>query len=314
MSIMSIPYSIGTSVVITQANGIRVRSRHSHVPFPSWAIFEGNDVKWPLISPEQRSVSIGERIVILGGHPLFGIAGSLEESDAEQMMDSYYPKAVARQALWAAQCHCEAGHFSHFLTRAGGQRRQKTGMKAKRTSAPKESNQEVDRLHEEITIRGRAGGPGKGKKKGDRKGIDLTNHRLTDISHTMSRVLRHKGVTGMRRDGFVNVQNLLGHPYMVERGVTEREVDGIVAGLGGNNKFRFERGNSPGGITHMIRATQGHSVSLGVDADALPIDEDVLYVAHGTSLEAARIIVREGLDRCARAYTFPRVHAKWAFT
>ena len=46
----------------------------------------------------------------------------------------------------------------------------------------------------------------------------------------------------------------------------------------------------------MIRATQGNSANLGVDEDALPIDEEVLYVAHGTSLKAARSIVLEGID------------------
>ena len=50
----------------------------------------------------------------------------------------------------------------------------------------------------------------------------------------------------MGRDGFSNVQNLLGRPYMVERGASEGDVDGIVAGLGGNTKFRFGRGNSSG--------------------------------------------------------------------
>ena len=52
----------------------------------------------------------------------------------------------------------------------------------------------------------------------------------------------------------------------------------------------------------MIRATQGNSANLGVDADALPIDEDVLYVAHGTSLQAARAIVVGGLNRGERLH------------
>ena len=106
----------------------------------------------------------------------------------------------------------------------------------------------------------------------------MINRRLTDISHTMSRLLRHKGVVGMRRDGFFNVQSLIGHPYMVEREASEHDADGILDGLGRNTKYRFGRGNSPGGETHMIRATQGHSSNLGVDADALPVDEDELVV------------------------------------
>ena len=84
------------------------------------------------------------------------------------------------------------------------------------------------------------------EKKGDRRGVDMINRRLVDISHTMPGLLRHKGVVGMRRGGFVNVQSLLGHRYMLEREASERDVDGIVAGLGGNTKYRFGRGNSPG--------------------------------------------------------------------
>ena len=108
----------------------------------------------------------------------------------------------------------------------------------------------------------------------------------------------------MRLGGFVNVQSLLGHPYIVERESSEQDVGGIVDGLGGNTKYRFEIGNPHGGKTHMVRATQGHSANLGVNADALPIDEDVLYVTHGKSLQAELAIVLGGLNRGERL----RVH------
>ena len=84
------------------------------------------------------------------------------------------------------------------------------------------------------------------------------------------------------------------------RDATERDIDGIVAGLGGRNKFRFGRGAD--GVTHLLRSTHGHSRELGVEEDALPVDEEVLYVAHGTSMEDARDIVVNGLNRCARLH------------
>ena len=149
---------------------------------------------------------------------------------------------------------------------------------------------------------GRSGGGGEVKKKGRRKGVHAVNQRMTDISHTMSRILRHKGMPEMRRDGFVTVRGLLNHPYKVEREAAELDIDGIVAGLGGNRKFKFERSTSHGGETHMIRATQCHSENSGVVDDIFPIDEEVLYAAHGTSLDAAMAIVLNGLGR------FERIH------
>ena len=68
-------------------------------------VFKAHDAKWPLVAPEQRMVSIGGEIAILGGHPTLGLAGSLDHVDAEHTMDSYFPRAVARQSLWAAKCH-----------------------------------------------------------------------------------------------------------------------------------------------------------------------------------------------------------------
>ena len=82
----------------------------------------------------------------------------------------------------------------------------------------------------------------------------------------------------------------------MERDATAGDIDGIVACLVGNNKFRFERGSDGG--THLLRATQCHSRELGVSQDAQPVDEAVLYVAHGTSMEAARDIAANGLSRC----------------
>ena len=160
VNIMSIPHSIGNSVVITRLDEVRTRSRHSHVPFPSMAVFRGYDVKWPLISPDQRTVSIGGKVVILGGHPALGISGSLDHVDAEQMMGSYYPKAVAGQSLWVAQCRFEVGHFSHFFSRTGCQKGRKNSARRGHQGVPRfprERDQEEDRSREENPPRGRAG-------------------------------------------------------------------------------------------------------------------------------------------------------------
>ena len=118
--VMGIPHSIGRSVVITDEDGLRTRSRHSHVPFPSLNVFRGLKVRWPLVSPEQRTVSTGERVAILGWNPTLGLADSLDHFGDELTMGSYYPRAIARQALWAARRHYDSGHFRHFLHRAGG--------------------------------------------------------------------------------------------------------------------------------------------------------------------------------------------------
>ena len=42
---------------------------------------------------------------------------------------------------------------------------------------------------------------------------------------------------------------------------------------------------------------QGHSVGSGVLPDCLPVEEDAQYLSHGTSLEAARLIIQQGLSR-----------------
>ena len=122
VSVMGAPHSIGRSVVITQSDGQRARSRHSHVPFPTMTVFRGKEAKWPLVSPDQRPISIGEKIVILGGYPTLGLESALDHVDSEPMMGPYYPRALARQSLREARCRFEAGHFRHFLSRAEGKK------------------------------------------------------------------------------------------------------------------------------------------------------------------------------------------------
>ena len=100
--------------------------------------------------------------------------------------------------------------------------------------------------------RGRAGGGG--KRGGGRFATAET--RSVDISHSMSKVLRHKGVRGMQRDGFAPMREFSNRAYMVERGVTRKDIQHIVQGGGGNNKNRFQIGFMSDGTTEAIRAAQ----------------------------------------------------------
>ena len=82
----------------------------------------------------------------------------------------------------------------------------------------------------------------------------------------------------------------------------------IASGGGGNNKFRFEL--SIGRCR--IRCAQGHSAGGGARADCLPVETDVQYLVHGTSLEAAHQIAQNGLSRCRRMHIhFYERDRKW---
>ena len=142
---------------------------------------------------------------------------------------------------------------------------------------------------------GRAGGkPSKGK--GDAR----PNKRLSDISHALVRLLRHRIIPEKQNDGFVPVAILLGMHELREATTSLHDVEMIVNGAGGNWKFRYEFGRMKDGTTLAIRATQGHSLNSGVDDDVLPIAEDVYYVGHATTREAADKIVLTGLNRQQR--------------
>ena len=133
------------------------------------------------------------------------------------------------------------------------------------------------------------------------------SERSIDISHALSKVIRRKGVNGMQRGGFTPLRRLLDHPYMVARKVTLGDVYHIVRGGGGGglNALRIgsvgRRGVVVGG-PEAISASQGHSLGIGADPDVLPSSNDVSYVAHGTSSNAARRIAEHGLNRGDRVH------------
>ena len=115
--------------------------------------------------------------------------------------------------------------------------------------------------------------------------------RLTDISHTVTRILRHKGATDMQRYGFSASISFLNRPHLVARMTTLGDLVVTVRGDGGNRAERFEFGTLSGRFTRVIRAPQGHALALGVGEEALPIAGDITYACHGTSLKAAHQIV-----------------------
>ena len=61
----------------------------------------------------------------------------------------------------------------------------------------------------------------------------------------------------MQRDGFASMNELLRHPYMIERSATRGDVLQIVKGGGKNNKSRFEIGTLSDRRTEAIRAAHG---------------------------------------------------------
>ena len=156
----------------------------------------------------------------------------------------------------------------------------------------------LDSLPRQTLESGRAVGKGY-QCKGQRR-----DFRLVDISHSMSKVLRHKAPVGIQKDGYLALGKLIDRPYMIERNVSVDDVYNIANGGGGNDKLRFQLRKLFGGKTEAIRESQGHPLRCGVDADVLPPAEDVCYVVHGASLNAAKNISRVGLSRGDRV----RIH------
>lgn len=111
---------------------------------------------------------------------------------------------------------------------------------------------------------------------------------LQNISKYMSLLLRHQPEDlVLDNNGYVDVSKLL-----VKLNITKEELDYIVET---NNKKRFGYNDNQ----TLIRANQGHSVEINVEYEkAYGID----YLYHGTSLEASKLILEEGLKRMGRTH------------
>jgi len=128
--------------------------------------------------------------------------------------------------------------------------------------------------------------------------------RLSELSHKMSRLLRHEGITvgkdaqGWAKEGILleelNRQFLRGHLW---RQWDSTDVE-LVVGLSNQDggKYRFRR-ITEGGET-IVRSTQGSTDPGEVLDDWQPLDwrnlPDVVY--HGTGGWEAQCIIQEGLD------------------
>ena len=78
-----------------------------------------------------------------------------------------------------------------------------------------------------------------------------------------------------------------------KRAPPPRDIQEISAGGGGNRKLPVEINRD----RSLIRCAQGHSAGGVVRADCLPAETDINYLIHGTRLESAQLIVRDGLSR-----------------
>ncbi|KZT37753.1 phosphotransferase KptA/Tpt1, partial [Sistotremastrum suecicum HHB10207 ss-3] len=126
-------------------------------------------------------------------------------------------------------------------------------------------------------------------------------------SKTMSFLLRHgaqKEGLKMRKDGYVNVDDLLKHPKM--RHMTFLQLEEIVKT---NEKQRFKlifeppaQGNGESSVSSWwIRANQGHTLEE-VEVEMIQVTDpaQIPIAIHGTNKEAWDHIARQGLSRMKR--------------
>ena len=121
------------------------------------------------------------------------------------------------------------------------------------------------------------------------------------ISNAMSAVLRHKLNPLVQKNGFLPVESILQDPDIKEHHATKVDLYAISQGDGGNTKFRSEKGYMDNGVD-AIRASQGRSAKMGVSDEHVTKRPDLLFCIHGTSLDAAHIIVLQGHNRGSRAH------------
>lgn len=115
----------------------------------------------------------------------------------------------------------------------------------------------------------------------------------TALSKYLSYLLRHDpGSIGLAlaAGGWVRVDDLLARCRQAGRPFTREELDAVVAS-GGKKRFAI----SPDGT--MIRASQGHSVSVDLELPAATPPE---FLYHGTVARSLPAIRAQGLSRMGR--------------
>ena len=159
---------------------------------------------------------------------------------------------------------------------------------------PQLQRQSIDDRNKERRLSdGRAGGKGGRGRSSD--------NRLFLISKKISQLCRHDSRIYRRKNGFIEMADVISHGDMRALSATREDVYRIVQGDGGNFKKRFELGKMENGKS-AIRTSQGHSVNSGVTSEYLQNIGNPGVVVHGTTLENARSICRHGLERVDRLH------------
>ena len=114
----------------------------------------------------------------------------------------------------------------------------------------------------------------------------------------MSGALRHHQLLTMGRVGWTTIKVVCDLPRLREFNTTMGDLRLIANGDGDNRKRRFELSDDG----RCIRCTQGRSAGSVVRPDAMPVETNIKYLIHGTSLQAARQLVKEGLSKCSRSH------------
>ncbi|PFH53235.1 hypothetical protein AMATHDRAFT_137757 [Amanita thiersii Skay4041] len=142
---------------------------------------------------------------------------------------------------------------------------------------------------------------------------ELYRKRHFHISRTLAWLLRHSAEQQclyMRRDGYVCVQDLLNHPKL--RGVSFIMLEDIVK-RDMKQKFHLlydpRKVNSPGAPSQLqltswwIRANQGHSLRhIGVALKRIVKVNEIPMAVHGTTVEAWKVIAKQGISRMGRKH------------
>lgn len=121
--------------------------------------------------------------------------------------------------------------------------------------------------------------------------INMIDWRLVEISHLLSKLLRHSGPNlGLQFEGiYTSIENLLELPCMKNLNATIEDLKNIVDGGGGNTKLRFHiKGN-------MIGSLRGHSFSISNDSFREITDNLPPYLMHGTTTNVLNSIWNTGL-------------------
>lgn len=130
--------------------------------------------------------------------------------------------------------------------------------------------------------------------------------RTVQVSKALSSTLRHNAAKqgiAMRADGYVLVSDILANQRYKSLKVTQEEIEEIVRT---NDKQRFallRETTADGREVLLVRANQGHTVSVEVELTPLEtVDQFPPVAIHGTTRQAWETIRTEGLSRMKRRH------------